>query len=208
MNIALRPRTVVAVVRAGGAARARMWAGEAGHDRGGRDQERVPPGVVLPGQAHHQRLSRNVQILGRELRWSLGMGSGSPLLTFLLMVVSGWVHRHQRIVIEQLRRPCQLAGERRPSADVPPGGRPGAQRCARPEGRLIDSAPTAHRATSSEIYPTSGLTTVSPGNLPKSRSADQSSATPCWRQSAAIRASWTFGPVTRPASSTWRSDGQ
>jgi len=30
------------------------------------------------------------------------MGSVPPLLTFLLMAVSGWVHRHQLIVIELL----------------------------------------------------------------------------------------------------------
>jgi putative transposase len=40
------------------------------------------------------------------------MGSVSPLLTFLLMVVSGWVHRHQLIVIEYLQAENQLLKER------------------------------------------------------------------------------------------------
>ena len=31
------------------------------------------------------------------------MGTVSPLLTYLLLVVSGWVHRHQLIVIEFLQ---------------------------------------------------------------------------------------------------------
>jgi hypothetical protein len=31
------------------------------------------------------------------------MGTVPPLLTFLLMVISGWVHRHQLIVIELLQ---------------------------------------------------------------------------------------------------------
>jgi hypothetical protein len=36
------------------------------------------------------------------------MGSVPPLVTFLLMIVSGWVHRHQLIVIEfpKLRIGC------------------------------------------------------------------------------------------------------
>ena len=36
------------------------------------------------------------------------MGSVPPLLTFLLMVVSGWVHRHQLIVIEYLQAEKRL----------------------------------------------------------------------------------------------------
>jgi hypothetical protein len=31
------------------------------------------------------------------------MGSVPPLLSFLLMMVSGWVHRHQLLVIEFLQ---------------------------------------------------------------------------------------------------------
>jgi hypothetical protein len=31
------------------------------------------------------------------------MGFGPPLLTFLLMIISGWVHRHHLIVIEFLQ---------------------------------------------------------------------------------------------------------
>jgi hypothetical protein len=31
------------------------------------------------------------------------MGSTPPLLSFLLMIVSGWVHRHQLTVIEFLQ---------------------------------------------------------------------------------------------------------
>src|ERR1700704_6653011 len=40
------------------------------------------------------------------------MGSVPPLLTFLLMVVSGWVHRHQLIVIEFLQAENRLLKER------------------------------------------------------------------------------------------------
>src|SRR6266481_6301199 len=40
------------------------------------------------------------------------MGSLPPLLTFLLMVVSGWVHRQQLIVIEFLQAENQLLKER------------------------------------------------------------------------------------------------
>jgi hypothetical protein len=36
------------------------------------------------------------------------MGSTPPLLSFLLMVVSGWVHRHQLIVIEFLQAENRL----------------------------------------------------------------------------------------------------
>ena len=40
------------------------------------------------------------------------MGSVSPLLTMLLMVVSGWVHRRQLIVIEFLQGENRLLKER------------------------------------------------------------------------------------------------
>ena len=40
------------------------------------------------------------------------MGSVPPLLSFLLMIVSGWVHRHQLIVIEFLQAENQLLKER------------------------------------------------------------------------------------------------
>ena len=40
------------------------------------------------------------------------MGSVPPLLTFLLMVVSGWVHRQQLIVIEFLQAENRLLKER------------------------------------------------------------------------------------------------
>ena len=40
------------------------------------------------------------------------MGSVPPLLSFLLMVVSGWVYRHQLIVIEFLEAENQLLKER------------------------------------------------------------------------------------------------
>ena len=41
------------------------------------------------------------------------MGSMPPLLlSFLLMVVSGWVHRHQLIVIEVLRAENQVLKKR------------------------------------------------------------------------------------------------
>src|ERR1700704_2632378 len=39
------------------------------------------------------------------------MGSVPPLLTFLLMVVSGWVHRQQLIVIEYLQVENRLLKE-------------------------------------------------------------------------------------------------
>src|SRR5687767_6555032 len=41
------------------------------------------------------------------------MGTMPPLLSFLLMVVSGWVHRHQLIVIEFLQAENRLLKERR-----------------------------------------------------------------------------------------------
>jgi putative transposase len=40
------------------------------------------------------------------------MGSMPPLLSFLLMIVSGWVHRHQLIVIEFLQAENQLLKKR------------------------------------------------------------------------------------------------
>jgi len=40
------------------------------------------------------------------------MGSASPLLSFLLMIVSAWVHRHQLIVIEFLQAENRLLKER------------------------------------------------------------------------------------------------
>jgi hypothetical protein len=40
------------------------------------------------------------------------MGSVPPLLSFLLMVVSGWVHRHQLIVIEFLQAENRLLKEK------------------------------------------------------------------------------------------------
>jgi len=40
------------------------------------------------------------------------MGTVSPLLTFLLMVVSGWLHRRQLIVIELLQAQNRLLKER------------------------------------------------------------------------------------------------
>jgi putative transposase len=40
------------------------------------------------------------------------MGSVPPVLTFLLMVVSGWVHRHQLIAIEYLQAENRLLKER------------------------------------------------------------------------------------------------
>lgn len=45
-----------------------------------------------------------------------------------------------------------------------------------------------------------GFRVVSPLIPLKSRSALQSSRTPCWTHSAATRASWTLGPTTCPAS--------
>ena len=40
------------------------------------------------------------------------MGFVLPLLTFLLMIVSGWVHRQQLIVIEYLQAENRLLKER------------------------------------------------------------------------------------------------
>jgi hypothetical protein len=40
------------------------------------------------------------------------MGSVPPLLSFLLMVMSGWVHRHQLLVIEFLKAGNRLLKER------------------------------------------------------------------------------------------------
>ena len=40
------------------------------------------------------------------------MGSAPPLLTFLLMLVSGWVHRHQLIVIEFLQAENRMQNEK------------------------------------------------------------------------------------------------
>ena len=40
------------------------------------------------------------------------MGSMPPFLSFLLMVVSGWVYRHQLIVIEFLQTENRLLSER------------------------------------------------------------------------------------------------
>src|SRR3979409_1086518 len=40
------------------------------------------------------------------------MGSVSPLLSFLLMIAAGWVHRHQLIVIEFLQAENRLLKDR------------------------------------------------------------------------------------------------
>jgi hypothetical protein len=40
------------------------------------------------------------------------MRSAPPLLSFLQMIVSGWVHRHQLIVIEFLQAENQLLKDR------------------------------------------------------------------------------------------------
>lgn len=53
-----------------------------------------------------------------------------------------------------------------------------------------------------------GLRVLSEGNRLKSRSIVQSSSTPCRRQMAATRASWTLGPEMRPLSRRSRSPGQ
>ncbi len=52
---------------------------------------------------------------------------------------------------------------------------------------------------------TSGLRILSCGKAEKSRSADQSSLTPWWRQSAAMRASWMRGPFNCAAVAILRS---
>src|SRR5207253_5193800 len=40
------------------------------------------------------------------------MSSTSPVLSFLLMIVSGWVHRHQLLIIEFLQAENRLLKER------------------------------------------------------------------------------------------------
>jgi hypothetical protein len=40
------------------------------------------------------------------------MGSAPPLLSFLLMIAAGWVHRHQLIVIEFLQAENRLLKDR------------------------------------------------------------------------------------------------
>ena len=40
------------------------------------------------------------------------MGSASPLLSFLLMIAAGWVHRHQLIVIDFLQAENRLPKDR------------------------------------------------------------------------------------------------
>src|SRR5438105_5305276 len=40
------------------------------------------------------------------------MGSVPPLLSFLLVIVSGWIHRHQLLVIEFLQAENQLLKQR------------------------------------------------------------------------------------------------
>src|ERR1700687_2489611 len=40
------------------------------------------------------------------------MGSAPPLLSFLLMIAAGWVHRHQLIVIEYLETENRLLKDR------------------------------------------------------------------------------------------------
>jgi hypothetical protein len=52
---------------------------------------------------------------------------------------------------------------------------------------------------------TSGFSNLRPAKRPKSRSAVHSSLTPCCRQSAAIRASWTRGPDARLGANVSRS---
>jgi hypothetical protein len=57
-------------------------------------------------------------------------------------------------------------------------------------------------------HSTTGLRTARLAKRLKSRSADQSSVTPCSRQSAAIRASWIRAPDTWPAASRERNSVQ
>ncbi len=59
-----------------------------------------------------QSQSRTVQQSKRSLRQTSGMSCAPPLLSFLLMVVSGWVYRHQLIVIEFLQAENRLLKER------------------------------------------------------------------------------------------------
>jgi len=50
------------------------------------------------------------------------MGSVPPLLAFLLMVVSGWVHRRQLIVIEFLQAENRLLNRYLDALAPPTGG--------------------------------------------------------------------------------------
>ena len=68
--------------------------------------------------------------------------------------------------------------------------------------------PRPTRLISLLLQSTSGLTTRKFGNRPKSRSADHSSRTPCWRQSAAMRASWIRPPVSWHVASKARNSDQ
>ena len=52
-----------------------------------------------------------VQLFGRQFAVDSGMGSVPPLLTYLLLIVSGWVHRRQLIVIEFLQAENRLLKE-------------------------------------------------------------------------------------------------
>ena len=78
------------------------------------------------------------------------------------------------------------------------------RRLAQPQGReegahcaMLHPRPDGGHARC--FQPTSGFRTLSSGNRLKSRSALQSSPTPCRRHSAAIRASCTRGPSMRPS---------
>jgi len=51
---------------------------------------------------------REIRKLRRRLKYGCGMGSVPPLVSFLLMVMSGWVRPHQLIVIESLQAENRL----------------------------------------------------------------------------------------------------
>ncbi len=97
------------------------------------------------------------------------------------------LHRHADEALHRTRPLRQLD---RPAAF---GHQRAAGRVRVREDRLKDGS-GARGQERLEPQPTRGLRTASAGKREKSRSADQSSATPCDRQMAAMRASWIAPP--------------
>jgi hypothetical protein len=68
------------------------------------------------------------------LQQTPGMISAPPLLTFLLMVVSGWVNRHQLIVVDFLQAENRMLKERLRGKRIPFCGRGAGAACSEGEG--------------------------------------------------------------------------
>src|SRR5437016_14395812 len=62
--------------------------------------------------------SRAVHKFERRVAVECCMGSLPPPLSFLLMIVSGWVHRHQLLVIEFLQTENRFLKERLPGTRI------------------------------------------------------------------------------------------